>query len=238
MPEANPLLTLQQLDSSADAARTRCAELPERMALREQEAEAAALLAARAAAGEKRSILDGQLREADTLVADLEAKAREVERSLYSGATSVLRELEALQEELRDVRRRQGEREEAELVVMEQEEQLDAEIAALEARSVAVETRIAELRAAVAAEEVRTEAELARIAEQRVEVVPQVSPALLSDYETLRAVPRLAGRAAARLQNGTCGGCSVSLPIAVAARIQREAAEIAHCPRCGRILAF
>ncbi|HSJ99025.1 MAG TPA: C4-type zinc ribbon domain-containing protein, partial [Myxococcota bacterium] len=123
-------------------------------------------------------------------------------------------------------------------VVMEQEEQLDAEIAALDARAAAVAARSAELRTAIGAEEARTEAELAEIAVQRGELVPQVPAALLAEYEKLRAVPRLAGRAAARLQNGTCGGCSVSLPIAVAARIQREAAEIAHCPRCGRILSL
>jgi len=238
MPEASPLLELQRLDSSADTARKRCAELPERAALREQEAEVAALVAARAAAGEQRRVLGGQLREAEGVVADLDAHAKEVERSLYSGATRVVRELEALQEELRDARRRQGEREEAELVVMEQVEQLDAEIAALEARSAELEARGAELLAAIGAEEERTEAELVQLAKQREAVVPQVPAALLAEYETLRAVPRMAGRAAARLQNGTCGGCSVSLPIAVAARIQRERAQIAHCPRCGRILAF
>lgn len=236
MQEANPLLGLQWLDSNADGLRKRCAELPERSALREQEAEAAALAASRAAADERRRALDSQLREAEALVADLDARAREVERSLYSGATTVVRELEALQEELRDARRRQAEREEAELVLMEQVEQLDAEIAALAARSGEVEARSAELRAAIGVEEARTEAELARLAQQRSEVAPRVPAALLGEYETLRAVPRLGGRAAARLQNGTCGGCSVSLPIAVAARIQREAAATAHCPRCARIL--
>jgi predicted nucleic acid-binding Zn-ribbon protein len=238
MPDAHPLLALQRLDSSADAVRKRCAELPERAALCEQEAQAAALLAARTAAAEQRRVLAGQLREAEALVADLDARAREVERSLYSGATTVVRELEALQEELRDARRRQDEREEAELVVMEQAEQLDVEIAALEVRSAEVEARSAELRAAIDAEEARAGAELARLADERAALVPQVPGALLSEYETLRAAPRLGGRAAAQLQNGTCGGCSVSLPIAVAARIQRERAEIAHCPRCGRILAF
>jgi len=237
MPEANPLLELQRLDSNADDLRQRCAELPERAALREQGSQAAALVAERAAADERRRVLGARIREAEALVADLDARAREVERSLYSGSTRVVRELEALQEELRDARRRQGEREDAELVVMEQAEQLDAEIAALEARRGELEARGAELLAAIAAEEERTEAELAQLAKQREAVVPQVPPALLADYETLRALPRLAGRAAARLQNGTCSGCSVSLPTAVAARIQRERAEIAHCPRCGRILA-
>ncbi|HSJ96850.1 MAG TPA: hypothetical protein VLC53_07255, partial [Myxococcota bacterium] len=150
---ANPLLQLQRLDASADALRRRCAELPERAALREQEAEAAALLGARAAAGERRQHVGSQLREAEALVADLDAKAREVERSLYSGETTALRELGALQDELRDVRRRQGEREDAELVVMAQEEQLDAELAALDARAAAVAPRSAELRTAIGAEE-------------------------------------------------------------------------------------
>lgn len=236
MPEAEPLLELQRLDSSADAARKRCAELPERAALREQEAEAAALAAARADADERRRVLGGQLREVEAAVADLAAKAREVEHSLYSGGTTALRELGALQDELRDVQRRQGEREEAELVVMEQEEQLDAEIAELGARGAAIEARSTELRSAIAAEEARTDAEIAVLAAERALVAPQIPDALLAEYEKLRVVPRLAGRAAARLRGETCGGCSVSLPITAAARIRREPAEIAHCPRCGRIL--
>lgn len=236
MPEAETLLELQRLDSSADAARKRCAELPERAALREQEAEAAALAAARADADERRRVLGGQLREIEAAVADLAAKAGEVEHSLYSGGTTALRELGALQDELRDVKRRQGEREEAELVVMEQEEQLDAEIAELGARAAAIEVRSAELRRAIAAEEARTDAEIAVIAAERALVTPQIAPPLLAEYEKLRAVPRLGGRAAARLQGETCGGCSVSLPIVVASRIRREPAETAHCPRCGRIL--
>lgn len=236
MPEAEPLLELQRLDSNADAARKRCAELPERAALREQEAEAAALAVARADADERRRVVGGQLRAAEAAVADLEAKAREVERSLYSGETTALRELGALQDELRDVQRRRAEREEAELAVMEQEEQLDAEIAQLAARAAALEARSAELRDAIAAEEARTDAELAVLAAERALVAPRIPEPLLAEYETLRAVPRLAGRAAARLRGEICGGCSVSLPITAAARIRREPGVTAHCPRCGRLL--
>lgn len=236
MAESPPLLELQQLDSDADALRKRCAELAERALLQEAEAEGASLCAAGESSAEQHRLLAARLREAEARVADLDAKAREVERSLYSGETNVLRELDALQHELGDVRRRKSEREDAELEVMEQSERLDAEIAANAASRVAVAGRIAELRAAIAAEEARTDAELACLAGQRLGIAARIEPALLAAYEALRANPRLGGRAAARLHNGTCGGCSVSLPIMAASRIQAAPVGSEPCPRCGRIL--
>jgi predicted nucleic acid-binding Zn-ribbon protein len=236
MADAHPLLELQQLDSSADALRKRCAELPERARLQEAEAEGAGLRAASEASAEQHRILATRLRDAEALVADLDAKAREVERSLYSGSTNVLRELDALQHELGDVRRRKSEHEDAELEVMEQGERLDAEIAATDARRAAVAARAAELHAGIVEEEARTDAELARLAEQRPAIAARIEPALLAAYEALRANPRLGGRAAARLRNGTCGGCSMSLPITAASRIQAAPVGSEPCPGCGRIL--
>jgi predicted nucleic acid-binding Zn-ribbon protein len=231
------LLELQGLDSSADALRARRAGLPERAAIPEHEAEIAALARERDEARGRRVTLGREEHRVEGLVADLEAKAHEVEITLYSGKITASRELEALQKELHDFQRRRGEREGEELALMEQAEQIEAEMAAMDMRRETLETQLAELRAALAAAESQIDAELARIAEQREAVVPRLSAPLLAVYEKLRAFPRLAGRVAVLLERGTCSGCRGAVPIVIVSRIEREpAGATVQCPRCQRLL--
>jgi predicted nucleic acid-binding Zn-ribbon protein len=231
-----PLLELQRLDGRADALHARLDALPERAALRECVDALAALLRTRGEVDERRSELGREERRVDALRADLEARAREVESTLYSGRVRIPKELEALQEELQGFQRRQREREDEELAVMEREEQLDQEIAGMEARRAALEAQGALLRAAIEAAEAEIGAELESIAAERARVVPRVPPELAVVYEKLRGVPRLEGRAAVAIESRNCGGCRMALPTALFGRIQREPAEIAQCPGCSRIL--
>jgi hypothetical protein len=238
MAEDHPLLELQRIDASADALRARRAALPERAKLRDGEAELSALEQARGEAHERRLALGREARRVDEQVADLEARARAVEKDLYSGRLSAPRELEALQTELRDFQRRQREREDEELVLLEQEERTDAEIASLGARSEALAVEVAALRASLGAAESRLDAELERLAAARTPAAARLSAEWLGAYEKLRALPRLGGRVAAAVEGGTCTGCGMALPTAVASRLPQEPAEaIVHCPHCGRILA-
>jgi predicted nucleic acid-binding Zn-ribbon protein len=237
MGDDHPLLEVQRLDSSADALRASRAGLPERAALRERESELAALAHQREEAGTRRVALAREERGLETAVADLEARAREVEKTLYAGKVTAPRELEALQLELRDFQRRQGEREDEELALMEQQERVDAEIAAMDARHQKLEAQAAELRAAIAAAESKIDAELGRLREARAAIAPELPPALLAVYDKLRALPRLAGRVVVGVAGGTCSGCNVALPITLASRIQSEPrGDTVQCPQCHRIL--
>ena len=59
--------------------------------------------------------------------------------------------------------------------------------------------------------------------------------ALASRYETLRS--RLAGIGAARIVDGRCGGCHLSLPSVELDRIKHLAPDaVVTCDQCGRIL--
>jgi predicted nucleic acid-binding Zn-ribbon protein len=235
--ELRVLLALQGLDAEADALHARRAGLAERAALAADQAELGALAHAREEAGARRVALGREERHAEELVADVEARAREVESTLYSGKVTVIRELEALQAELRDFQRRLAAREDEELAVMEREEQLDAEIAAMDRRRQQLEARAAELRVALAAAETQIDAELARIDAQRAALLPRVPEATLAAYERLRALPRLSGRVAVPLEAGSCSGCRMALPIAMASRIQGEPSDVTVlCPHCGRLL--
>ena len=61
--------------------------------------------------------------------------------------------------------------------------------------------------------------------------------ALLTKYTALRAMPRLAGRAAARLGQGVCEGCRAKLPLVEYRRMKAEPPEaLIQCTGCRRIL--
>jgi len=207
------LLALQRLDSNADALMARRAKLPERELLRECEAALAALVVERADACQRRTGLARIERDAGSRVADLEARAHEVETALYAGKVKAIKELEALQVELRECKRRQSEAEDQELALMEQQERVDAEIVAMDAKSGMLEARAGKLRAVIAAEEAEIDEEIGGIVAQRPVLDPPVPAAVLTLYEKMRAFPRLGGLVAVSVAGGACAGCKTVLPI-------------------------
>jgi len=237
MPDPHPLLELQRIDLIADALRERRAGLPQRALLSDCERASAELTQQRAEAGERLVALGREERRAEAEVADARAKAREAEATLYSGRIKVTKELEALQASLRELQRGQGAHEEVELALMAQEEQLGDEISAMSARLDALETEAASIRRALGASEAEIDETLAELAVERRALVERVSAALLAKYETLRAAPPLKGRAAVRIDGGSCSGCRSTIPIALASRFESQPADAtAECPRCGRML--
>jgi predicted nucleic acid-binding Zn-ribbon protein len=237
MAESHPLLELQRLDSEADALRARRDALPERALLGEREAEIATLGSQRSEANEREVALGRDEHRVEIQVTDARAKAQEIEATLYSGKVKVVNELKALQAELRSFQQRQRVHEEAELALMEQQEQLATEIAALDARGAALANEADALRAALGVAEAEIDAELARHAEARAAVVTHLDPAALASYEKLRAMPRLKGRVVARFEGEMCNGCFGAVPIAFASRFSQEAADTTtECPRCGRLI--
>lgn len=233
----NHLLELQRLDSRVDVLRARRSGLPERALLREGEAEMVVLVAARADAADRRLALARAEREAAAVVNDLEARTREVENTLYSGRVSAIRELEALQLELGECKRRQGEREDEELVVMEHQETLDGEIAGMDARSELLGIRAAELRELIEAAESEIDAEIQDLVSQRSALIPSVPAAVLAVYEKLRSYPRLGGKVAVGVAGNACGGCNTILPTVLTSRLHRTPSDKpVQCMHCQRIL--
>jgi predicted nucleic acid-binding Zn-ribbon protein len=237
MPELHPLLELQHLDLASDQLRARRAALPERAACAAREAEIGSLDRLRSDAEARLAALGAEERKAEALVADLAARTREVEKRLYSGEIKAIKELEALQHELRECQRRQADQEGAELALMEQEERASTESAELLARREALAAELAALRAKLAAAEGALDAELARLHEGRSAAAARLEAPLVARYEMLRASPPIKGRAALRFSGDTCDGCRSALPIAFVSGLNGQpSGTTAACPRCGRIL--
>ena len=231
------LLELQRLDSRVDELRARRTGLPERTRLREGEEAMASIVRERAEAADRQATLAREERQVAGSVDDLEARTREVESTLYSGRVTAIRELEALQLELRECQRRQGEREDEELLVMEQQEQLDGEIAAMEARQELLRIQASELRAVIEAAESQIDTEIGHLVAQRSALAPQLPAAVLAVYEKLRSFPRLGGKVAVSVAGGACGGCKMIIPTILTSRLHRTPPDqTVQCQHCQRIL--
>jgi predicted nucleic acid-binding Zn-ribbon protein len=118
---------------------------------------------------------------------------------------------------------------------MQDHEPLDAELAKLEQQRSTLEGEADQLRQAIAEQTKDIDAELTSELEARTAAASSIPDDLLSQYERLRA--KQGGVGAARLVNGRCSGCHLTLPATELDRIKHEDADaVVLCDQCGRIL--
>jgi predicted nucleic acid-binding Zn-ribbon protein len=229
------LLAVQDLDTSTSQHEHRKASLPER---RELDA-----LNVRAAGIRRRAAeLDGQSEEILTRLAHLEeqtaaviARRKTLEDRLYGARGAAGRDLRAIESEVAQLAGRLDQLESDELVVLEEQEPVDAELGRCAAELATLAEQAAALAARVAESDVSIDAELATLAEDRRRQAARLPEALARRYEELRA--RLGGIGAARLVDNRCGGCHLSLPSVEIDRIKHQSPEaVVTCDQCGRIL--
>jgi predicted nucleic acid-binding Zn-ribbon protein len=231
------LLEVQALDLAGDQLLRRRDTLPEHARLEEIQAQRAPLDAVYAellARREQRGVAERALAQE---VAALAARIQEAEDTLYSGSVRAPKELTGLQEEIRSLRGRQAELEDREMALLEEIERDEREMAENRAALEASRSEAARLEDALHAAQAEIDAELARLTERRHPMTSDIPAPVLVEYERLRTRPRLAGRAAAPLAAGSCGGCHVKLPVMEYSRLKAEPEDVAPCcSHCGRLL--
>lgn len=236
MSRWDPLLAVQEHDTTADQLEHRRRTLPARAALEQAMQELRDHEAAMAAVEERRHELARAQQRLEDEIASLRAKATDHDATLYSGSITGPRELQALQEEIASLHRRVSGLEDEELEIMEQAEPVDAELAALLRTREELDDRAGALRAEIAEAEVEIDASLTQVRAERDRLVTEVEPDLVAEYERLR--PQVGGVAIARLVNGHCGGCHLALSAVEVDRIKKlPDDELVHCEECGRLLA-
>ncbi len=168
-------------------------------------------------------------------LAVVENKLAVEQARLYGGTVSLIRELQAMQTEIDALKRRRSTLEDAVLEAMTEREPLDTEVAGLEGRRVALDDKAGGLRAVVAEAQFAIDAELEVELAARAAAVEGIPDAVVASYERLRS--RLDGVGAARLVNGRCDGCHLSLSRTELSMALREPPDaLLHCEQCGRIL--
>jgi len=235
LDELEALLLVQEHDTARDRLRHRRATLPERAELDARTANLRTLDAQTRAVRGQRDVVLADEKRLDDESRSIGARADEGDAKLYSGTVSSPRELQAMQADIEMLRKQRSDLEDQELEVMEAREQLDAQIATLDADSAVVRAEIERLQGVIAAAEAEIDEELAKEDTARAQQASAVPDALIADYERRRAQNKGAG--AARLVGTSCTACHLSIPSTEAENIRKGAgAVVAYCDNCGAIL--
>lgn len=231
----NALLDLQALDTTLVQLEHRAAQLPERVALTEVEAELVSLRHRISAVEGDQHVVAKDMKRIEDEVALLEDKIVGAERHLYGDGSSNAKELQAYQDEIAGFRRRIADLEDEELALMEQLEPIEASLAALAGTKAELDERAIALTAQVAVAEADLNAERTSVGAMRADLAGGIDPGSLAEYERVRA--RLGGVAVARLEAGVCGACHLKLSAVEVDRILHlPADEAVTCEDCGRFL--
>ncbi len=229
------LIQVQDRDTVLAQLQHRRAHLPERVELGTVEASLTAVEARRRELEGQRQELVGRESDLEEQIDGVAGRRRSLEDRLYGARGSAARDLQAMDEEIRHLAERREELEEQELLLMEEQEPLDGELAALVVERDRLLASAGSLRGAVAEAEAVVDAELAAELTARSELAAGLPTELAERYESLRS--RLGGVGAARLIGSHCGGCHLELPSVEVERVRRlPPGTVATCDQCGRIL--
>ncbi len=228
MSDSQRLFELQELDNRLEllraeraAAARRAADDPEQQALSRRVQEL------RASLGQ----LASRLRQEELEVEELRERAASHERAIYGGSVRHPAELERYQHEIRMLGERIAAAEERELVAMEEQEQLETDLRAAEARAGERSAELERLRAEDARRRPGLDQELQAAEAERAGLAAQLGPVTLRLYAA--TVPRRRP-AVVRIEAGVCSGCR--LPVAHRVVEEARAGRLVTCENCERIL--
>lgn len=203
---------------------------------RQRAAAQARLDAARAAVEATRQ--RGLQLEAERKKLELEVESRQQliqKYSLQQFQTKRNEEYRALTHEIETCKAEISRLEDQQLELMEQHDQVQAELARRRRELEAVQQETHRILTDLAAREQNLQQQRADLSAGREGLAGSVEPGLLSRYERLRR--NKGPRVVVGIEHGACGGCHVSLPaqVVIACRAQEE---VVQCPNCGRILFY
>lgn len=227
------VLEVQQHDLAIDQLVYRRRELDERKALAALDGRMEALRGREADVRARFDTLSARQAEIEAQVESLTERIGVIEGRVRESGD--YRGIQAMSAETESLARHRRELEDGELEVMEALEPVEQERAALEGELAALAFEHEAAAKALAQAEDTVEEEMAAVRAERDELAAGLPADLAASYERLRS--RLGGIGAARLVDGSCGGCHLKLPSSERERVlhQRDG-EISYCDQCGRIL--
>lgn len=233
--DEHPLLSLQRLDLEVLALEALLASLDERTAIDACRAEAVELAAELEAIEARCAELAQEAVRADARASELSQRIAQAETKLYSGSASAPRELEGLQTEIASLSRQRVEREDAQLELMQEDEDTRTELTRGQVRRDALEARIAVLEEKLERREGEIRAEIHSLTRKREARVSPVVASLLEAYERLRSRNSYRGRIATPLKSHSCAACGIRVSELARAQL-RAAVAVVSCDGCGRLL--
>lgn len=176
--------------------------------------------------------LDRAIRRAEADLDNVRERFRRDEELLGSGVGAKMQT--ELEHELQTLRRRKSELEDAELELMERQEQIQADQARVAAKADTVAEQLTTARSELAAEQQELHRRSAELAGERQTVAAGLPAALVQAYQRSK---NSVGIGAALFVDNQCQGCRLSIPaVEAAAVLARPLDEVDFCEECGCIL--
>lgn len=162
---------------------------------------------------------------------DLVTKVTAAEDTLFSGRIKSPKELTNLQHEVEALKAKRDQLEEKALEIMDQVEQSEASIARISSELETLKAEWQRQQQQLSDEMEQVKAILSDLRQKWYLLSGEIEPQAVEFYQELR---KEKGTAVARVEQGICRGCRISLPIT---ELQRaRSGNLVQCSSCGRIL--
>ena len=164
-------------------------------------------------------------------IEDISTKLTTAEETLFSGRIKNPKELTNLQHEVEVLKAKRDQMEEKALEIMDQVELSETSVARISKQLEAVKAEWHRQQQELSDTLERLKATLSDLRHKRQLLLEEISPQAIELYQGLR---REKGIAVARVEQGICWGCRISLPTT---ELQRaRSGDLVKCSSCGRIL--
>jgi len=175
--------------------------------------------------------LKHQQHTAEWEIDDITGKIAAAEEKLFSGQVKNPKELASLQQDVDMLKTQCNRLEEKALEIIDQVEQSEAAVAGITAELKTMTADWQRQQKQLAEEMARLKAVLADLKQKWQRLSEQVDPDTVEFYQQLR---ERKGTAVARVEQGICRGCRISLPTTDLQRARGK--NLVQCSSCGRIL--
>ncbi len=230
MSVARQLYQLQEADLELESSEQALAQITSKLG------ESQRLLAARNEFTGEQQRLEQQRRQQHSVeweIDEITTKLAAVEENLYSGRIKNPKELTSLQQETDGIKARRSRVEDRVLEIMEQVSAGEARVAALGSELGRLEVEWQNEQRRLSAEADHYRAIIAELKQKRQQLLDGIDPAAAGVYQKIR---RQRSQAVARVEQGICRGCGISLSTAQLQQVRGE--SLVQCSNCGRVLFF
>ena len=175
--------------------------------------------------------LKHQQHSAEWEIDDIVTKLSDVEETLFSGRVKNPKELTNLQHEVEVLKAQRNRREDKALEIMDQVEQSEAKVATIRNQLETMKAEWEHQQQQLSQESERLKGILSDLEHKRQLLAEEIEPQAFEFYQNLR---KGKGTAVAKVEQGVCRGCRISLPTT---ELQRaRGGSLVQCSSCGRIL--
>lgn len=233
LEDQHKVLAIAEIDLKIATLNQRIKTLPETVHHRELTIQFETTRDLRIAAETELSDLSGEINRAENDV-DQVAKRIEKDESRLNAGQGTPKELEKLQHELVSLGARRSELEEIELEVMLKADEIKARINDLKTKESELTINVSQALVSKNSALATLESDLNSANKDRVDLISKTEKSLIDLYEKIRSTEVVA---AARIINGQCGGCNLSINSGDLGKLLAlPEEEVARCEECRCIL--